>query len=381
MTSQGPPSPSGKSEVVPPALTVSPSKISTPASVGGGTVFSRFIGKMELKSPAFEFARVGPKQHSGGRRSIVSMAGQHLIEVEGTAASPPLLKAWGIHQSGSIIRNKNRGKKGHEKLLGMTESGERVYEMEDEIGLSAKVQWTVDKPKSYCISPSRTPESDQVPFKSGKLQQPSNDERKKHLLDLSAIDECRDAWSTRECPNRLTAEEESEAGISNDDDDEEGEEEEEEAAAVGEQKAKMEKHKVVFPWQTQSENARGSHKESQTFKLSFGSGTVGLIMASTKAGKGAFLESFKRLETRQGHLPTAAELCGQLRVGDVITQINTTDVRFSSVTTVQELLDNGERPVTVVFRRYPQSYSFQVRLNCALACHVPRAGFLRVSPA
>lgn len=99
---------------------------------GGGNAFSRFISKIEFKSPAFDFGRAGGagrgKQEE--RKSLVSLAGVPLVEAEDHHHHP---------------RNSKKGKRGKEgrgTVIGITAMGERVHEREDDFGISAVVQWS-----------------------------------------------------------------------------------------------------------------------------------------------------------------------------------------------------------------------------------------------
>lgn len=347
--SPSPPSPpppaTTKPKTPPPALSTSPTKAATPTA-GTGTAFSRFISKMEFKSPAFDFGRVGGK-HPEERKSIVSMAGEQLIEIESSSstATPHMTtKSWGIQHTAAYNHNSNkRGKKGRDTIIGITASGERVHEQEDEFGLSAVIQWSspVKKPptsSSSSLSSPALPAGREKEEEKGGVSAGSSP-------SLSVIGEGKDAQSVESRPERSDNNEE-------DDDDAEDEEEAEEedkqeAAAAGNQGGG-------------GLSAGFTHGQSLSFQVSFGPGPMGLVIADTKAGKGTFIESFLQIPNKNGLVPTAVELSGRVRVGDLITHIGGTDVQFSSAVVVRDLLEKKSRPVTVYFERYPQRYSFQV---------------------
>lgn len=344
-----PPPPASKPKTPPPALPTSPTKAATPTA-GTGTAFSRFISKMEFKSPAFDFGRVGGK-HPEERKSIVSMAGEQLTEVESSSSTATLhttTKSWGIqHTTGNAHSHNKRGKKGRDTIIGITAAGERVHEQEDEFGLSAVIQWSSPvKNPSTSSPPSSSLSSPALPTE-GRKEEDKGGVSAGSSPSLSVIGEGKDAQSVESRP-----ESESDNGENNDDADNEEEEEGKEdkhegAAAAGKPGGG-------------GSSAGFTHGQSLSFQVSFGTGPMGLVVADTKAGKGTFIESFLQIPSKNGLVPTAVELSGRVRVGDLITHIGGTDVQFSSAVVVRDLLEKGSRPVTVSFERYPQRYSFQV---------------------
>jgi hypothetical protein len=303
---------------------------------------------MEFKGPAFDFGRIGGK-HPEERKSIVSMAGEQLTEVEksSTATSHTTTKSWGIqHTTGNGHSHNKRGKKGRDTIIGITASGERVHEQEDEFGLSAVIQWNSPVKKPPTSSSSSFSLSSPALSAEGGKEEEKGGISAGSSPSLSVIGEGRDAQSVELRP------EGSDNGEENDDadDEEEGEEEDKHEGAAAEGKER----------EGGGSSAGFTHGQSLSFQVSFGPGPMGLVVADTKAGKGTFIESFLQIPSKNGLVPTAVELSGRVRVGDLITHIGGTDVQFSSVAVVTDLLEKGSRPVTVSFERYPQHHSFQV---------------------
>ena len=304
---------------------------------------------MEFKSPAFDFGRVGGK-HREECKGIVSMAGEELTEVlssSSAATSYSTSKRWGIqHTMGNRQNNNKQGEKGRGTIIGITASGDRVHEQEDEFGLSATIQWS---------SPGKKPptSSSSSSSMSSVLLVKNEDEEEKGGIStssspsLSDIGEGRDATPLESRPEG--SDDDEDIDDEDEDEDEEGEQEEDkcEAAEMGKQGGR-------------GSTGGFSHGQSLSFQVSFGQGPTGLVVADTKAGKGAFVESFLQIPTKNGLVPAAIKLSGRVRVGDLITHVGGTDVQFSSGVVVTDLLEKGSRPVTVSFERYLQRYSFQV---------------------
>ena len=308
--------PPSRSKTPPPGLPVSPPKAPThrttqsagPSLGSGGpggtgtssNALSRLFSKMEFKSPAFDFGKMvhgKPLLPGGGGEERKSLAGEALVRQTPTS-------------SGHTKPQKGDKKQGKDTVIGLTASGERVHEKEDEYGLSATVQWS---------SPS---------VRKPPVGEEYGEEEGSSPSSLTSIGEGKDAESVEESDGYASSMEE--------------EEEEEEKGKTG----------------------RGgggfTHGECLSFQLSFGPGPLGLVLADTKAGKGACIECFQQIPSRNGPVATAAELSGRIRVGDLITHVGKIDVQFSAASVVRDLLDKGARPVTVSFERYPQRYSFQV---------------------
>lgn len=308
---------------------------------------------MEFKSPAFDFGRVGGK-HREECKSIVSMAGEKLTEVKsssGADTSHPKIKRWGIqHTMGTRQNNNEPKKKGKDIIIGITASGQRVHEQEDEFGLSAAIQWSSPcnkPPTSFSSSTSM----------SWILSMSKDDEEEKGGISVDSSPSLTDVREDRDVPPL-----ESRPEGSVDDEDIYAEEEDEDKDEDDEEDQEEDKCEAA------EESKRGGagstadfiHEQILSFQVSFGHGPTGLVVADTKAGKGTFVESFLQIPTKNGLVSTAIELSGRVRVGDLITHVGGTDVQFSSGVVVSDLLEKGSRPVTVSFERYFQRYSFQV---------------------
>lgn len=50
------------------------------------------------------------------------------------------------------------------------------------------------------------------------------------------------------------------------------------------------------------------------FQLTFGAGPLGLVLADTKAGKGAYVQNFAKVQSKSGPVAPAVELSGALRL-------------------------------------------------------------------
>ena len=153
----------------------SPKSVAPPAAPPGlhtststGNAFSRFMSKIEFKGPTFDFGRKGEEK----KRGSFSLAGKELISFGYVSKSDPQsmlgLLSWhffaifpppaGVPLMDVDVKKESKeggrgggGGGGNSVIhrVGITPTGERVHAKEDNLGVSAVVEWS--SPVRYAV--------------------------------------------------------------------------------------------------------------------------------------------------------------------------------------------------------------------------------------
>ena len=94
---------------------------------------------------------------------------------------------------------------------------------------------------------------------------------------------------------------------------------------------------------------------SYTYEATFGAGSIGINLQTTRTGFGSYVDSFRPGE---GGTQLPAEMSGYIKLGDVLVEVNKEDVSQMPLEDIPRVLERAKRPITIKFERRITTLNF-----------------------